>query len=174
MEFIDYELQEWYKGFFKDCFIGYLIVDEFKKIYVNFFFYGDVFKFVEYVFCIFDINGDGIIDFWEFIIVLSVILWGKLEQKFKWVFSMYDLDGNGYISCSEMLEIVQVIYKMVLFVMKMLEDEFILEKCIDKIFRQMDINNDGKLFLEEFIKGVKSDFFIVCLLQCDFSSVSQF
>lgn len=164
-EFTEAEIKEWYKGFKKDCPKGALTKEQFRKIYANFFPFGDATKFADYAFRTFDSDQNGMIDFQEFITALSVTSRGSVEQKLRWAFTMYDLDGNGYITKQEMVEIIAVIYKMVGSVLELPEDEATPELKTDKIFLAMDLNNDSQLSLEEFVEGFQNDGSIVKLLQ---------
>ncbi|GKT92829.1 neuronal calcium sensor 1 [Colletotrichum tofieldiae] len=142
------ELQQWYKGFLKDCPSGMLTKEEFQKIYRQFFPFGDPSSFADYVFNVFDSDKSGSIDFKEFICALSVTSRGKMEDKLDWAFQLYDIDGDGKISYDEMLKIVEAIYKM----------------RVRKIFRMMDKDENGSLDMEEFKEGSKRDETIVSAL----------
>jgi Ca2+-binding EF-hand superfamily protein len=158
------ELQQWYKGFLKDCPSGQLDRTEFQKIYKQFFPFGDPSTFSEYVFNVFDTDKSGTVDFKEFIVALSVTSRGSLDEKLKWAFQLYDIDSDGHISYEEMLVIVSAIYKMVGSMVKLPEDESTPEKRVDKIFRLMDKDKDGQITFEEFRDGSKVDPTIVSAL----------
>ncbi|POV95312.1 hypothetical protein PSTT_16316 [Puccinia striiformis] len=138
------ELQQWYKGFLKDCPSGVLDKDEFARIYKQFFPFGDPGQFADFVFNVI---------YLRFVCYFS----GQLDEKLKWAFQLYDIDGDGYITYEEMLQIVRSIYKMTGQMVKLPADEDTPEKRVDKIFRMMDHNKDHKLTFDEFKEGSKQD-----------------
>jgi len=158
------ELQQWYKGFLKDCPSGSLNKPDFQKIYKTFFPFGDPTNFADYVFKVFDSDNSGSIDFKEFIVALSVTSRGSLDDKLKWAFQLYDIDGDGEISYDEMLKIVEAIYKMVGTMVKLPEDEDTPEKRVKKIFKMMDKDESNSLTMEEFREGSQRDQTIVSAL----------
>ena len=78
-----------------------------------------------------------------------------MSEKLKWTFSLYDIDKNGFITRKEMGEIVKAIYKLMDDRVKLPDDESTPRKRVDKIFRLMDRDKDGKISLDEFTDATK-------------------
>ena len=63
----------------------------------------------ERLFAVFDRDGNGSIDFPEFLTGLSLIYHGTIDDKKKFLFDMYDLDGNGEVSKDELMTMLSYI-----------------------------------------------------------------
>ena len=79
-------LQEWYKGFISDCPNGKLSPPAFVKIYSQCFPSGNARDFCDHIFRTFDTDGNGYIDFKEFLLAISVTSSGSPEEKLNWAF----------------------------------------------------------------------------------------
>jgi len=63
----------------------------------------DTDKLEKHIFRMYDSNGDGHIDFREFMIVLYIMSNGSPEANLKQIFRIFDINGDGAISKKELV-----------------------------------------------------------------------
>ncbi|XP_013791421.1 neuronal calcium sensor 2-like [Limulus polyphemus] len=147
----------------QDCPNGKLTKDKFVDLYKMFFAWGQPEKFCEHVFRTFDMDGNGYIDFKEFLLALAITSEGSMQERLKWAFRMYDINGDGHIEKPEMTLIVQALYEMLGPAVKNLPVDT-PEQRTQVIFDKMDSNKDGCLTLKEFLNGCLEDPTLAVLL----------
>ena len=72
----------------------------------------DIAKLESHIFRMYDKNGDGHIDFREFMIVLYVMSDGTPEENLKQIFRIFDINNDGSISQEELRCLVKDLFKM--------------------------------------------------------------
>uniref|UniRef100_A0A669D139 Kv channel-interacting protein 4 n=1 Tax=Oreochromis niloticus TaxID=8128 RepID=A0A669D139_ORENI len=106
------ELQILYRGFKNECPSGVVNEDTFKDIYSQFFPQGDASTYAHFLFNAFDTDHNGSVSFEDFVMGLSILLRGTVQEKLNWAFNLYDINKDGYITKEEMLDIMKAIYDM--------------------------------------------------------------
>jgi len=97
---------------------------------------------------IFDDDGNGEVDFKEFIMGLSHFsAKGDMESKLRFAFRIYDMDNDGYISNGELFQVLKMM------VGNNLKDTQ-LQQIVDKTILFHDKDNTGKINFEEFCEVV--------------------
>jgi len=106
---------------------------------------------LERVFRVLDTNGDERLEFAEFLAGISKFAQkGDLEAKLKFVFQIYDIDGDGFISNPELFHVLKIMVGKNL-------TEAQLQQIVDKTILEADLDRDGKLSFQEFLKIVNEN-----------------
>ncbi|XP_050079255.1 calcineurin subunit B type 2 [Anopheles maculipalpis] len=103
---------------------------------------------VQRVIDIFDADGNGEVDFKEFIQGVSQFsVKGDKLSKLKFAFRIYDMDNDGYISNGELFQVLKMM------VGNNLKDTQ-LQQIVDKTIVFADKDEDGKISFDEFCSVV--------------------
>ncbi|KAK1441811.1 EF-hand like protein [Babesia gibsoni] len=88
-----------------------------------------------------DASGTGAIDFPEFLILMArKMKEGDTEEELVQAFKVFDRDGNGFISAQELRHVMTNL------------GEKLTNEEVEEMLREADVDGDGKINYEEFVK----------------------
>ncbi|RLN52106.1 hypothetical protein BBJ29_001640 [Phytophthora kernoviae] len=94
-----------------------------------------------------DADGNGTIDFPEFLTMMARKMKDTdSEEEILEAFKVFDKDGNGFISAAELRHIMTNL------------GEKLTDEEVDEMIREADIDGDGQINYEEFVKMMMSNF----------------
>uniref|UniRef100_F6PGD7 Kv channel-interacting protein 4 n=1 Tax=Monodelphis domestica TaxID=13616 RepID=F6PGD7_MONDO len=156
-KFTKKELPILYRGFKNECPSGVVNEDTFKEIYSQFFPQGDSTTYAHFLFNAFDTDHNGSVSFEDFVMGLSILLRGTVQEKLNWAFNLYDINKDGYITKEEMLDIMKAIYDMMGKCTYPVLKEDAPRQHVETFFQKMDKNKDGVVTIDEFIESCQKD-----------------
>eukprot|EP00755_Sulcionema_specki_P026159 Sspe_Gene.84984::Locus_55817_Transcript_1_1_Confidence_1.000_Length_871::g.84984::m.84984 len=114
------------------------------------------------IFGVFNTKHNGVINFDEFCLAMSVLMKGTEEERLEFAFHMWDYDNTGYITIDEFRRIITTFHSSFRKLLastdttevvpdekkKMTQEE--LDRAVDNLFKEADTIGDSKITLEEF------------------------
>ena len=125
-----------------------------------------------HIFRMFDINQDGVIDAYEFLIAVTILGSGSVEDKLEQIFRIYDVNNDGLISKEELTRTAKILSNWNDKTTTVKENhgtnetprKVSQEWLAQRVFMAIDKDGDAKLTKDEFINGCKSNEWINSIL----------
>lgn len=151
------EIQNLYRGFKQECPSGIVNEQMFKEIYAQFFPQGDCSNYAHFVFTTIDANSTGSINFEDFLIGLSVLSRGTLDEKLRWIFNLYDINRDGKVTKDELLLVVTSVYELMGSFTDPIIDSNTPRQHVEIVFKKLNSKQDGVITMEDFLQTCYND-----------------
>jgi len=112
--------------------------------------------FAESLFRVFDEDGNGKMNFYEFSLAINCKNFTEPKEKLTWIFNVFDADGGGVIDLDEIIKLVIGLVHM----SDVEADREVLLACVQDILEAVDENNDGEISRAEFVENAMRSGFI--------------
>ena len=152
------EITQWFVQFILDCPEGTLTMEKLKEMMNIILPDENIDIIANLIFSAFDKDNNGSLDFSEFIMATHCIGSSSPEDKIRWVFQVYDTDNSGSITIGEIIQVFSALYEN-----EGLDQKYAVERA-ETIFGNLDVNHDGDVSEDEFVKVCLEDKEMVKLL----------
>ena len=113
------------------------------------------------LFRVFDEDNSGTLTFFEWFQATNVKNMTTPEEKLNWIFTAFDADCGGSIDVDEIRDIVLWMFRFA----GIEEDPDLIASCVIDVRATIDVDRDGDISKEEFIKNAMNSQFIADILK---------
>lgn len=78
--------------------VGLIDEETFQRIYQQFFPFADTSLYAHLIFSTIDVRAMGWVTFEDFLLCLSTLYRGTIEDRLKWIFTLYDTNKCGRLT----------------------------------------------------------------------------
>jgi neurocalcin delta len=146
-KFTPEQIHEWKRNFEIDYPKGLIRKYDFLIMYKKMYPEGDSSSLCDYIFRTYDLDGNGKIDFREFLTTINMTSQGTLRDKLKWTFRMYDVNDDKLVSEGELTEVLMAIYKA----RRVDNAAYIARVNARELMQDLDKDGDRTLTVDEFV-----------------------
>lgn len=151
------EIQHMYRGFKQECPSGIVNEQMFKEIYAQFFPQGECGNYAHFVFSTMDSNSSGIINFEDYLMGLSILSRGTMDEKLRWIFNLYDLNGDGKVTREELTLVVSSVFDLMGKCTNPVIDDSVPKKNAEYVFNKLNPKQNDAMTIEDFLQTCYND-----------------
>ncbi|UJR38235.1 hypothetical protein I4U23_030908 [Adineta vaga] len=151
------EIQLIYQGFKQECPSGIVNEETFKHIYGQFFPFADTSSYAHLVFATFDLRSSGYVTFEDFLLCLSTLCRGSVEDRLRWIFTLYDTKKAGKLTQEDFFAIICAVYSLLGNVSSPRYDLDIIREHTAFVFQRFDKLHQGYITMQDFMSFCLND-----------------
>ncbi|VDM74485.1 unnamed protein product, partial [Strongylus vulgaris] len=128
-----------------------------REKFAELFPHGEIEHYSDLLFDSFDNDGNGTINFQEFVKALSVLCRGTMDEKLDWLYKLYDPKGKGEITWHRVFYVITSMDDLMGRKARPIPSREQRAQHAHNVFQKFDIGKRGRISKDDFITVCKTD-----------------